>query len=212
MISGAEWWKEYKVPDVPTGASGDWRVEKFSVAEIDLKLFNMRLAFTPGQSRRMMVPGEYTRLMRGRELVMSDTKAEIEDHYELFRRLQIANTVMFAGLGLGVALKAAINATSVRRIIVYEKSLDVISLVSPHWLKLARRSGKVLTILLWDIFEVIPEKWERHDVVWFDIWDNVTADNWEEMKRLKRRWRPHAEWVGCWCESECRHQATGRYR
>lgn len=210
MPSGADWWKKYQVPDVPTGESGDWKIERFSVSEIDLKLYNLRLAFN-GQGRRMMEPGDYTRLMRGHEVIMSDTRAEIQDHRVVLDQMIGAKTVMIAGLGLGVILQAAIRSPTVRRIIVYEKSLDVINLVAPHWTKKARRAGKVLTILLWDIFEVKPEKWEQHDVVWFDIWDNISADNWQEMKPLKRRWRRHAAWMGCWCESECRHQATGRY-
>lgn len=213
MTSAAEWWRQHQVT-VPEGESGNWRIERFSVAEIDLKLYNLRLAFNSGQGGRLMVPGEYTRLMRGRELVMSDTRAEIRDHATVIHQISQAKTVMIAGLGLGMVLNAALTSPSVEAVKVFEISGDVIDLTEEHYRQIAQKNGKLLIIFVNDIFDVKPysDNSEHFDVVWFDIWDHISADNWEGMKKLKRTWRRHAEWMGCWCESECRYQATGRHR
>src|SRR3990167_8481675 len=68
--------------DVPEGASGVWRVERFTVSDDDIRLFNLRCAFQPGGGRWMIKPGTYTRLTCGSQLVMSDTPAEKRDHRE----------------------------------------------------------------------------------------------------------------------------------
>lgn len=206
-------WKSYQV-DVPEGECGDWRIEKFSVTDAELFLFNLRLAFSPGHSHRQMVAGDYTRLMRKRKVVMSDTRAEIRDLENFILQLDGAKSVMIAGLGLGICLNAALLAPSVETVKVFEKSSHVFRLMEPHYRTIAARNNTLLKVFQNDIFDVkpCPDKSEHFDVVWFDIWDDICADNWRDMKRLKRRWSNHAEWMGCWCEDETRYEATGRYR
>ena len=115
-------YEKYKV-NIPIGESGEWRVEKFKVNEKDVKLQDMRAAFHPGEWRRVVPVGEYTRLMYRGEVVMSDTPAEIRDHLEVIREAK--GRVLLNGLGLGVVLNAILHKPEVQHITVIEISQDV---------------------------------------------------------------------------------------
>src|SRR3990167_3519990 len=87
---------------VAEGKSGDWSVKCFSVTKHDVGLYNLRL-IRDGQWRRIVPPGNYTRLVhKGEGVVMSDTPAEAHEHARL---LDVAEgRVLLNGLGLGFAL------------------------------------------------------------------------------------------------------------
>src|SRR3989304_4497119 len=59
---------------VPVGYCGKWKVERFVIDQEGASHHNM-LEAIHGR-RRMVMPGEYTRLCYGGEVVMSDTTAE----------------------------------------------------------------------------------------------------------------------------------------
>lgn len=65
---------------IPKGQSGDWRVECFEVTEED-ENFGCLRAVVSG-SGRFVPAGQYTRLMRNRTVVSSDTPDEIQDQQE----------------------------------------------------------------------------------------------------------------------------------
>jgi hypothetical protein len=71
--------------DVPDGKSGDWSVESFTISEKDIALENMKMSFQPGMGGRILKPGTYKRLCRNGKCIMSNTHAEIGDHFEFIR-------------------------------------------------------------------------------------------------------------------------------
>lgn len=178
---------------VPEGRSGAWSVERFTVNP-DQSRFDAIRALTRG-SRRYVRPGTYTRLMRGAQVVMSDTPDEMSDHIEPVRRA--TGSVLINGLGLGMVLNAVLKA-SITDVTVVEKSEDVIRLVAQHYTTDPR-----VTIVCADALEFQPPKGKRYDVVWHDIWDNICSDNLDEMITLHRKYGRRAAWQGSWCRAEC---------
>lgn len=177
---------------LPEGTSGNWRIERFTISKEDtmLALF--------GYGSRAPRPGTYTRLMRGGQIVMSDTPAEMHDHYEPVRRAR--GRVLINGLGLGMVLQACLEKSEVEHVVVVELSEDVISLVAPHY---QERYGDRLTIVNADAYTWKPVD-ARYAVAWHDIWDDLCVDNLEGMARLKRKYARRVDWQGCWAQAEVR--------
>ena len=193
---------KYKI-SVPAGVSGQWRVEKFTVSGEDAGLERLRSMFSGG---RGVPEGDYTRLMCGHSLIMSDTPDEIRDHLSPIRLA--SGHVLINGLGLGVVLQAVACKPEVKGVTVIEKSPDVISLVWPYYRAMFDDRVEVVEA---DAFEYKPPKGIRYGVVWHDIWGNICGDNLPEMTRLHRKYGRLADWQGSWCRYECRRYA-GHYR
>jgi hypothetical protein len=173
---------------VPEGERGLWRVERFQITKTDAAI----AAFS--YRARVPSPGTYTKLMHGRCLVMSDTPAEMRDHYAFV--LAAKGHVLISGLGLGMVLGACLRRPDVETVTVLEIDADLIALVGPHYadsrVKIIRTDA-----LLWN-----PPKGVRYGAVWHDIWTDICGDNKGDMKRLIKRYCRRAEWVGCWCKDE----------
>lgn len=191
--------------DVPEGKSGDWEVSRFTVTEEDIKLHNLRAVMRPGC--RTMDAGIFTKLTNGVALVMSDTRAELQDHREPARRARddrddpkYPNHVLINGLGIGVVLQAVLDEPTVNHATVVEKSEDVIRLVGSHYLQ---RYGHRLTIINADALEWKPPVGIRYRVVWHDIWNYICADNLPEMHKLHRKYGRRCDWQGSWCRYLC---------
>ena len=194
-------YEEYKV-NVPEGRSGKWEVNRFEIPKGALRNYGHR--YPP--------PGAYTRLMWGETVVMSDTPAEIRDHYPLFHAAENAaelchrtcaggGSALIHGLGLGIALKGVLDA-GLRYATVIEKSSDVIALVAPYYRELYLDRVRIIhaDALTWQ-----PPKGALYDVVWHDIWDNICAGNLPEMHRLHRRYGRRSRWQKSWCREECEY-------
>jgi hypothetical protein len=181
---------------VPEGERGPWRVERFEVTEDGARFHNFRCDFSPGGYRRRIVPGTYTRLMRGRTVVMSDTPAEQQDHSWFVRNVK--GRALLHGLGLGMVLAAVLKKPEVTDVTVVEIDADVIALVGPHYEQMARDEGKPLAIIHGDALKWQPPKGARWGAVWHDIWDSISADNLPDMKTLHRRFGRRADWQGSW--------------
>lgn len=179
---------------VPDGVSGDWSVTTKVVSEDDAKFSRLRASFQGG--RGGVVAGSYKMLKRGGTIVMSNTPDEIKDFYWQFRNLK--GRVLINGLGLGCTVQNLIDNPDITEIIVIEKSLDVINLVAPTYLK-----DKRVKIINADCFEYKPPKGERYDFVWHDIWDNICADNIPEMSKLHRKYGRRTNEQDSWCRAEC---------
>lgn len=187
----------------PEGRSGEWAVERFTVSEQEAALHNVRISCKPGIARRRIEPGTYTRLVRGRATcVMSDTPAELRDLSPLASKAE--GVVLINGLGLGLATIFAANAPRTERVVVVEKSPDVLALVADHVLA-ACPAGKV-EIVEADAFDWTPPKGARYDAAWHDVWDDIASGNLPQMTALKRRHARRAAWQGCWAEEVCRLQ------
>lgn len=175
---------------IPEGQSGNWRVEHFEVPERSIE--SMRLAM----SGRSIRPGRYTKLMNGHYLVMSDTPAEMRDHYDFVWKAR--GHCLINGLGLGMCLGAALLKPGVTHVTVVEKSADVIHLVGN-----AYASDERVEIIHADAFDYQPPKGIRYGAVWHDIWNDICADNLDGMIKLHRKYGRRADWQGSWCRWQC---------
>lgn len=189
----------YKV-DVPEGASGVWRVAKFEVNADASEMDRVR-ALVHGHGR-YVPPGVYTALYRGTMTIMSDTPNEILDHLGAVRTA--SGNVLVAGLGLGLVVRAMLGRLkdgepAVTSLTVVEKSPDVIKLVGPVFADCAR-----ISIVEADIFTWKPPG--KFDFGWFDIWDDLYADNLDAMATLNRKFARSIAKRGHWGRSECQRQ------
>lgn len=178
---------------VPEGQSGIWRVERFKHEGFAAMLSSVKDGY------RSCPEGEYTRLMRGRQLVMSDVPAEMRDHAEPVWRA--TGHVLLQGLGLGMVLAAILKKPEVQRVTVVELSQDVANLVWPTYAGDPRAELVIADAMTWK-----PPKDAFYGVVWHDIWDDLCADNLPQMKTLTRRYARKCAWQGCWGRSHVEYQ------
>ena len=108
--------------NIPIGKSGDWEVDKFTVSEEDARWSSVRDGY------RAVRPGEYTKLMHKRYMIMSDTPAEQMDHYDPVRHAR--GNILINGLGIGMVLLNCMKKEIVEKATVIEISSDVICLVA----------------------------------------------------------------------------------
>jgi hypothetical protein len=192
------WWEKYKV-DVPEGKSGDWVIERFTVSDADESFGRMRATFSFSSFGRYVSAGTYTALRRGGTMVMSDTRDEIRDQWEI---LHASGDVLINGLGLGVVARGCLLNPKVTSVTVVELSRDVIMLVEP-WLKeIAKKANTPLTIIQADALTWQPPKGKRWGMVWHDIWDNICGDNLDDMHRLHRKYGRRCDRQGSWCRAQ----------
>ena len=191
---------------VPEGVSGDWSIERFSVKRRGVERQVLQFMVQGGQSR-IVTEGVYTRLMRNRTLVMSDTPAEIQDFREAISHAE--GHCLIGGLGLGIVTTAILLKPEVSKVTVIEKSSDVINLVGGY---LKEKFGDRLEIIEGDILKWQGFRGKRFGMAWFDIWDNICEDNLSEMSLLNRRYGQKSNWVGCWQQEGCRFQRVAEQR
>lgn len=171
---------------LPAGRKGLWRVERFEI-ERGLELLRMM------RDGRGTVPGMYTRLVHDkRGIIMSDTDAEIGDHWELFDNAR--GRVLIHGLGLGIALSGVLAKRDVASVDVVEIDADVIKLVARHFV------DDRLTIHHADCRRKRWPKSAKWHAVWHDIWDEICGDNLEEIDELKTKFAGRCRWQGAWAE------------
>lgn len=178
------------------GQSGDWKLSKFSVSENEARLFNIHCAIN-GYPQRGIQAGEYWKLTRGGTIVMSNTPAEILDHIKFIQEAQ--GKVLIAGLGLGMVLQEVLKKDSVIKVTVVEISKDVINLVAKSY------QDPRLEIINEDIFNFKPT--EHYDFGWYDIWDDISGDEYEEMKKITRKLSRFVSKSDCWCKNESKKRA-----
>lgn len=189
---------KYKVGDIiPEGESGSWKVERFTVTAEQAQFEALRAMISSNRGRG--VPeGTYTSLTRNGRVIMSDTPAEIRDHYEAIRRAR--GRVLIAGLGIAMVTRAILEKPEVDHVTVIDLSPDVIALVAPS---IQARYGNRVEIVCADIMTWKPPKGARWDVAWYDIWDNIVSDNLTEMTALHRKFGTKVGWQGSWAKEEC---------
>jgi hypothetical protein len=191
---------------VPEGISGPWRIERFTITEGGARLANLRMTFG-GHGYRSVRPGVFTKLVGSPGgLMMSDTPAEIRDHWEPIERA--TGTCLVNGLGIGMVIQAMLRKPEVDRVDVVEVSSDVIALVAPHYQAMF---GDRLRVIHADALTWRPAKGVRYDVVWHDIWRDICLDNLDQIKLLKRAYGRRCDWQGVWGEPEL-HELKRRER
>ncbi|KAA9007327.1 class I SAM-dependent methyltransferase [Paenibacillus spiritus] len=155
------------------------------------------------RSWRDYIPdGTYTRLTRSGEVVMSDTPMEQRTNSEFVRKAH--GDVFIAGLGIGMILIPILKDEKIKTITILEKHEEVIELVG----KQLELNDKV-RIIHGDVFTYEHPKGTKFDTIYFDIWDWVNSDVWNnEMKPLKRKYLKYRRslkenpdaFIKCWAE------------
>lgn len=182
---------------IPVGESGPYSISRFTISKEEAALENLRMSFS-GWGRRHVHEGEYTALRRGGVMVMSDTPAEMMDHYWFVQRAE--GSILINGLGIGMCLKAVLAKAEVTDVTVIEVSSDVIRLVAPHY------NDPRLQIINADAYTWQPPKGKRYNAVWHDIWNDICSDNLPEMEKLHRKYGRRTDWQGSWCKAECKRR------
>ena len=186
-------YQEWQVT-VPEASKGPWTIEQFEIPEGNIHAFLLSMkGRDPGS-------GTFTRLLHKRRgLVMSDTHAEIRDHFEPAGEIKYkGGRILINGLGLGMFAAYCLRQENVEHVDIVEIDEDIISLVEPH----LRESfpHKSFSILQEDAF-VQMKKWEtgmRWNVAWHDIWDTICGDDRPEHARLMRSYGCRVDWQACW--------------
>ena len=180
-------------PILPPGKAGDIEIDHFT---FDKKMADTHRV-TSMFSREAPIPeGTYARLKIGGTTMMSDTPMEQRSNRYVVRKAK--GDVLIAGLGIGMIVVAMAQDPEVKTITVIEKSADVIKLVEPHLHKVTK--GK-LTVIEADIFEFKPEKNQKWDTIYFDIWFHICTSNLDDMARLHRKYgrrKPEDGYMASW--------------
>lgn len=178
---------------IKDGISGEWEISTFEIPENDL---SQKISLF--KTGRAVPSGIYKRLMRSGTVVMSNTPDEIRDFLHFTRIAK--GSVLINGLGLGCIIKVILDKPEITKITVIEKSEDVIKLVAPYF------SDPRLVIINDCAFEYKPQKGEKFDFVWHDIWDYICSDNLIEMAKLHRKYARKTNWQDSWAKSLCKRQ------
>ena len=176
---------------VPEEQRGIARIEHFKITEHEARFSRLRAAI--GHSDEWVDEGRYAKLTVGGGLVMTDTDMERNSNRAVVQAAR--GQVLVAGLGLGMILHPILAKTGVEHVTVIEKYQDVIDIVTPTL------PAEKLTIICADIFDWKPAKGERWDVIYFDVWADISTDALEDMSKLHRRFRSRLNpggWMDSW--------------
>jgi len=182
--------------------------ERFSIMKFRIEKSALERANTRPANPlvdRTLEPGEYVKLYDENleRTIMSNSPMEFYTNYEFIKKCR--GDVLIGGLGLGLVVLLAEKKPEVKSITVAEKHLEIIRLVASQIIF----NSKVL-IEHSDIFNFAPQR--RYDTIYFDIWDDVCAANYDEMKRLRGKYAGYLNdggWMGCWSEDECIKAGSG---
>jgi hypothetical protein len=189
-------WDNYKV-DLPEIDEDGVVVRKFTVSEKDARWERLRSLISG--SGRGALAGDYTKLLVDGHLWMSDTSDEIWDHYLTINRVERPETkrVLINGLGLGMVVKAALDALNVEHIDVVEKDPRVAKIIGKYY------ASDRCTIHTDDALTIKWPKGMKWDVAYHDIWPTITQDNLAEMGTLHRRYGKRVSFQDSWCFEQC---------
>ena len=172
---------------IPEGESGEYRIEHFEITPKEAEREEMRSIYNRNYLGRMTRPGKFCRLIRGegwsRDVLMSDTHAERNTNREVVKASH--GHVLIAGLGLGMVICPIAQKEEVETVTVVEISKEVIGLIQPHLCKYLGDDAKKIKIFCEDIFKFVPT--HKFDVIYFDIWCNISGDEYEDTKKLHRK-------------------------
>jgi hypothetical protein len=176
------------------GQIGDFRVEKYTIEK--------------GNFSAMMsgIPiGNYVRLRDRYDCIMSNTPMEKRTNSDV---VHYANgDVFIAGLGIGLIVLPIQEKENVKSVTILEKYPEIIELVG----KQLPLNEKV-KIIQGDVFTYNFPKGTKFDTIYFDIWNYVNSDVYEEMKLLRKKYRKYKRfstenpnvYMDCWAEYQAK--------
>lgn len=180
------------------GKVGNFRLNKFEIT-------------SENRPFRCTIPnGKYIQLLddsdRWNGCIMSDTPMEKRTNRKFI--IDAHGDVFIAGLGIGLIVLPLQEKEEVKSITILEKNPEIIELVG----KQLPLNDKV-TIVQGDVFEYEFPRGTKFDCLYFDIWNYVNSDVWEEMKMLKRRYLKYRRarkenpnsFTRCWAEYEAKN-------
>jgi len=145
-------------------------------------------------------------------MMMSDTPMERQTNIDFIRASK--GDVLIAGLGIGMVLWPLIHKEEVSSITVIELHPEIIKMIEPIFAPLAKEQGIELKVICDSIFDWKLPQGAMWDTIYFDIWNDICGDNYDEMKVLHRRFsrrRPPGGWMGSWRKADVREVETGRW-
>lgn len=175
---------------------GNYEISHFTVSDKDIRA---RIDGIPA--------GTYTRLTHNGNVVMSDTPMEQRTNRKFVREAH--GDVLVGGLGIAMIILSVQNKPEVNSITIIEKSSEVIELITSQ----LEFNDKV-KIINADVFTWKPEKDQKFDCIYMDIWNWVNSDVWEEeMKPLKRKYCHYMKskeespkrFTECWAEYQAKN-------
>ncbi|KKL87994.1 hypothetical protein LCGC14_1929150 [marine sediment metagenome] len=204
---------------IPEDKSGSWAINHFYTDEKEAHQRWLAAALSGNYEYRDLEEGLYTKLSNngvswGNTTQMTDTPMERRTNLKFMRKAH--GDILIGGLGIGLIIAPLLCkgiGKGVDSIRVVESSPDVIKLVKPHLDKLDKH-GK-LEVIEGDVMEYWTD--DRFNVVYFDIWTNITADNLPEMSKLHRRWAHRMDksdpdrWLSSWRHKDCQRHARIGY-
>jgi spermidine synthase len=116
------------------------------------------------------------------EIIMSDTPMELRTNNPFIRHA--FGDVLLGGLGLGIIILSIQDNPDIKSITVIEKHKEIIEMITSQ----IKFNDKVI-IIHEDIFKYKPKPKTKFDTIYFDIWNNITADNFDDIKKLERRFK-----------------------
>lgn len=179
----------------------DKETDRFKLEKFEIKEYSFYNGIPKGEYIRLI---DKTKRFDG--CVMSDTPMEHRTNYEILKKAN--GDVLIGGLGIGMILIPLMNKEEVKSITIIEKYQDIIDIVGSQ----LPLNNKV-KIIQGDIFNNDFPRGTNFDTIYFDIWNYINSDVYEEMKELKKKYRrclrsktenPNS-WIGCWAESEARN-------
>jgi 16S rRNA A1518/A1519 N6-dimethyltransferase RsmA/KsgA/DIM1 with predicted DNA glycosylase/AP lyase activity len=145
-------------------------------------------------------------LFHNNEIVMSDTNMEKRTNMSFV--VEAHGDILISGLGIGLIVMAIQDKEEVSSITIVEKYNDVIDIISSQ-LKFNHK----INIINDDIYEWSPPKGIKYDVIYHDIWYYINSDVYEDMKKLKNKFKYYLKskkefpnrFQKCWCEYEAKN-------
>lgn len=174
----------------------DYEISHFNISDKNLR------AMIDG-----IPPGDYVRLTHKGTILMSDTPMEKRTNISFCIRAH--GDVLIGGLGIGMIILAIQDKPEVDSITVVEWSNDLISLITRQV-----SFNQKVQIVQGDVFEWRPDKGQKFDCIYMDIWASINSDVYrEEMKPLKRKYGHYLKSVEdsprrfneCWAECNAKH-------
>lgn len=154
-------------------------------------------------------------IKKGEGCMMSDTPMERNTNRDFVKKAN--GDVLIFGLGLGLVILPLLEATDVRSVTVVELHQDLIDVVEPI-LKKHDKDSK-LKVIQGDCFEYhksIPKD-KKWDCIYGDIWISISADNYEEMKDLTKKYKFRVNrknkksFIDHWMKQYCKREYLSYY-
>lgn len=171
------WWHEYK-SEIPAQENGMWKIKTGKSVPVSRD-------FPPSET----TPADeiHTALMHYVDYewktVMADSIIEIADNLPFVAKAY--GDVLITGLGLGIVPHMLVDKPNVDKIVIIEKTSEVVDIVTPHL------PAADITVVVSDAFTYTPK--QQFDCAWHDIWTTIGSYMAGETERLFNNYNKYVE-------------------